>query len=96
MLYRQNKPLEALAQAEILLKHDPRNPGYRELKAAALGRIGEYARAVEIYQDLLKDHPDQPKAWMSYGHTLKALGRTEQAIAAYRKSIALLPNLGEA
>ncbi len=96
VLYRQNKPSEAIAQADILLKSDPRNPGYRALKSAALGQIGEYAQAIEIYEDLLKNHPGQPKAWMSYGHTLKALGRREQSIAAYRKSIALLPSLGEA
>ncbi len=96
VLYRQNKPQECLAQADILLKGDPRNPAYRALKAAAWGQIGEYARAIEIYEDLLKSHPGQPKAWMSYGHSLKALGRREQCIGAYRKSIALLPNLGEA
>ena len=33
---------------------------------------------------------------MSYGHTLKTLGRQEDGIAAYRKSIALMPELGEA
>ena len=96
VLYRQNKPQEAIVQADILLEREPHNPGNRALKAAALGQIGEYARAIEIYEALLKSHPSQPKAWMSYGHALKAIGRTEQAIAAYRKSIALLPNLGEA
>ncbi|MDE2163579.1 MAG: sulfotransferase [Alphaproteobacteria bacterium] len=96
VLYRQNKPLEAIAQADILLKDDPRNPGHRALKAAALGQIGEYARAVEIYENLLATHPGQPKAWMSYGHALKALGRHNECVAAYRKSIALLPSLGEA
>ena len=96
VLYRQNKPLQAIHEADILLKRDPRNPGYRALKAAALGQIGEYADAIQIYLDLLKSHPGQPKAWMSYGHALKALGRYDQCIDAYRKSIALLPSLGEA
>ncbi len=96
VLYRQNKPLQAIAEADILLKSDPRNPGYRALKAAALGQIGEYADAIQIYKDLLKTHPGQPKAWMSYGHALKALGHYDQCVDAYHKSIALLPNLGEA
>jgi tetratricopeptide (TPR) repeat protein len=32
---------------------------------------------------------------MSYGHALKTVGRQDEGIVAYRKSIALLPSLGE-
>ena len=59
-------------------------------------RIGEYEEAIKSYEILLRDQPDQPKAWMSYGHALKTVGRQDEGIAAYRKSIALLPSLGEA
>jgi tetratricopeptide (TPR) repeat protein len=96
VLYRQNKPAEALAQVEVLLKRDPRNPGYRTLRASALARLGETEQANLAYEDVLKAFPNQPKTWMSYGHTLKTAGRQEQCIAAYRKGIALLPSLGEA
>ncbi len=95
-LYRQNKPGEALAQAEILLAAQPRNPSYRSLRAAALGQQGEYGLALADYQALLADHPHQPKAWMSYGHVLKTVGRQADSIAAYRKSLELQPGLGEA
>ena len=96
VLYRANKPAEAVAQGEILLKQNPRHPGYRNLMAAALARLGESERALAMYESVLKDYPDQPKAWMSYGHTLKVVGRHEDSIAAYRRSIAQLPSLGEA
>jgi tetratricopeptide (TPR) repeat protein len=96
VLYRQNKPAEAAAQADILLKADPRNPAYRGQKAAALARTGDSAQSERLYESLLKDFPNQPKTWMSYGHVLKTLGKTEEGIAVYRKSIALLPSLGEA
>ncbi|HUJ47168.1 MAG TPA: sulfotransferase [Rhizomicrobium sp.] len=96
VLYRQNKAVEALEQIAILLAKDPRNPTYRTLKAAALGRVGDYQQAIELYVTLLEEYPHQPKAWMSYGHTLKTVGRTADGIEAYRKSIALLPSLGEA
>jgi len=96
VLYRANKPAEAATQAEILLRKDSRNPGYRNLLAAALARLGENRRALECYAGVLKDYPDQPKGWMSYGHTLKAVGRQDDAIAAYRKGIAQMPGLGEA
>src|SRR5262249_47292795 len=51
---------------------------------------------IAIYEQVLKHHPNQPKAWMSYGHTLKTAGLQDKSIAAYRKSIAQSPNLGEA
>src|SRR6202035_5643100 len=96
VLYRQNKAVEAIAEADRLLEEEPNNPGFRALKAAALGQIGDYARAVANYEPLLREHPDQPKAWMSYGHALKALGRQKDCIVAYRKSVEILPSLGEA
>ncbi|HEX3675225.1 MAG TPA: sulfotransferase [Rhizomicrobium sp.] len=95
VLHRANKPAEALAQAEILEKADPRNPGYRALKAATLSQLGEYAQASQTYGRLLQEFPNQPKGWMSYGHTLKTLGRQQDSIEAYRRAIAQMPGLGE-
>jgi len=96
VLYRANKPAESAAQAEFLLKREPRNPAYRNMLAASLARLGESVRALAAYEDVLKDYPKQPKAWMSYGHTLKVVGRQDDCIKAYRRSIAQLPSLGEA
>jgi len=96
VLHRQMKSEEALAQVELLLANDANNPGLRALRAAILVRIGEYARAIESYEVLLREYPSMPKGWMSYGHALKTVGRPKESIAAYRKAIALLPGLGEA
>jgi tetratricopeptide (TPR) repeat protein len=96
ILYRNSKPQAAIEQTELLLQKDPRNPGYKAIQAAALSFIGEYDRARALFEQLLKAHPQNPKGWMSYGHVLKTMGRREESIAAYRKSIAQLPNLGEA
>jgi predicted Zn-dependent protease len=96
VLHRQNKPAEALREIEALLVLEPRNPAYNNLKAAILVRIGEYQQSIEIYEAVLAAYPQQPKIWMSYGHALKTKGREDESIAAYRKSIELLPTLGEA
>ncbi len=96
VLHRQMKSEEAVRQTDLLLKDDPRNPGYRALRAAALVRIAEYGQAIACYETLLAEYPEQPKAWMSYGHALKTVGRQPECLAAYRKGIALLPSLGEA
>jgi tetratricopeptide (TPR) repeat protein len=95
VLHRQQKSPEAIAEIDILLAGDKRNPGYRALRAAALVRIGEFEAAIAVYESLLKDCPTLSKGWMSYGHTLKTVGRQDDSVAAYRKSLALEPGLGE-
>jgi tetratricopeptide (TPR) repeat protein len=96
VLHRQNKAAAALREVTELLAKDPRNPGYNNLKAAILARIGDLQDSMEIYAGILAEHPAQPKIWLSYGHALKSSGRENDSIAAYKKSIELLPGLGEA
>jgi len=96
VLHRQNKPVEALREIESLLAQDARNPGYQNLKAAVLARIGELSQSIELYEQVLASQPLQPRIWMSYGHALKTEGREADSIAAYKKSIELQPSLGEA
>lgn len=95
VLYRHNKPVEAIAELDRLLAEDGENPAYLNLKAAALGRIGEYEGAIDHYGRVLARHAGHPKAWMSYGHALKTVGRQADAIDAYRRALALQPGLGE-
>ncbi len=96
VLNRQAKPESALPQVERLLAKEPRNPGYLNLKAAILANIGEYSGCIDIYESVLREHPRQPKAWMSYGHALKTARRQEDSVSAYRRAIAMEPTLGEA
>lgn len=95
-LHRRHQPLDALREIDTLLSVDPGNPSYANFKAAVLARLGDYALSIEIYERALAAYPNQPKVWMSYGHALKTAGRREDSIAAYRRSIALEPRLGEA
>jgi tetratricopeptide (TPR) repeat protein len=95
-LYRQNRSIAALQQVDLLMASEPRNSGYRNLRAVVLTNIGEYQEALELYADVLAKHPDQARIWMSYGHALASAGRQPESIAAYRRCIALSPALGEA
>jgi tetratricopeptide (TPR) repeat protein len=96
VLNRKGKPAAALPQVVALLKKEPRNPGYLNLKAAVLANLGDYPESIEVYEAVLKDFPQQPKIWMSYGHSLKTAGRQDDSVAAYRRAIAMQPTLGEA
>jgi Flp pilus assembly protein TadD len=95
VLYRQNRAVEALEQLDLLREIEPNHSGHANLKAAALGRIGDYQEALDLYEEVLANIPDQPKIWMSYGHTLKTVGRQEDCIKAYRQAIDVMPSLGE-
>ncbi|HEY5712805.1 MAG TPA: sulfotransferase [Allosphingosinicella sp.] len=95
VLYKQNRPAEAIAELDRLPEAGEGAAGRHNLKAAALGRIGSYEEAIEVYKQVLADLPDQPKVWMSYGHALKTVGRQQDGIAAYRRALGLAPTLGE-
>jgi len=96
VLNRQAKPVAALPQVERLLAREPANPGYLNLKAAILANMGDYVGSIDVYGEVLRRYPRQPKIWMSMGHALKTVRRTEQSVAAYRRAIEIEPNLGEA
>lgn len=95
ILHRQNRTEEALAELARLTAVDPDNPGYANLKAAALGRVGEFDEALALYEQIIGRGSTPPKLWMSYGHTLKTVGRQEDSVRAYRQAVAIRPELGE-
>src|SRR4029078_13629250 len=74
----------------------PEEVGHWNLKAATLGRLGDFKQAIELYEGVLDRAPDQPRVWLSYGHSLKTVGRQSDGIAAYRQAIALKSDFGEA
>jgi Tfp pilus assembly protein PilF len=96
VLNREGKPESALPEAEWLLAQEPDNPAHLNLKAAILANMGDYVRSVELYSEVLRRYPSQPKVWMSMGHGLRTSRRQEESVAAYRRAIELEPTLGEA
>ena len=64
-----------------LLAVEPDNPNFLILKGTVLVRMGKHPEAMRIYERVLKDYPNQARAQMNYGHTLKTVGRLDEAIA---------------
>ena len=56
-------------------RRSPTDLGHWNLKAATLGRLGDFDEAIALYESVLAAAPDQPRVWMSYGHMLKTVGR---------------------
>ncbi|MBT8080737.1 MAG: sulfotransferase [Gammaproteobacteria bacterium] len=96
VLMRRQMPESAIEETERLLAQEPNNPNFLTLKASILNRIGDQAGALDLYEKVLKNYPRQARAQMSFGHTLHAVGRVDEAIEAYKKCISLSPEVGEA
>lgn len=94
VLHKQARSAEAIVLLDEIALADPGGMANANLRAAALGRIGEYDEALEIYEAVLAKRA-HPKIWMSYGHMLKTVGRQQDCIDAYRRALALQPGLGE-
>lgn len=95
VLYKQNRFAEAVTELDAVLADGGDNPAQESLKAAALGRIGGYDEAVDLYKQLTVRFPAHAKLWMSFGHMLKTVGDQEGSIAAYRNAVEIEPTLGE-
>jgi hypothetical protein len=58
--------------------------------------MGDFDRAVPAYQYLIDNFPPRPKITLGHGHALKTIGRLDDAIGAYRKTIEQQPSFGDA
>jgi tetratricopeptide (TPR) repeat protein len=96
LLLVQQKPALIPPLIERLLQLDPRNADYRNLQASFLSFISQHDRSIDIVASLLAEFPGKPEAWITYGNELKAAGRQQEGIDAYRRAIALKPTSGVA
>ena len=75
---------------------DPKD-GIRDLErtgeASALVNQGKYAEAVTILRDVLANNGAYADAWTLLAKALDRLGRTEEAIEAYKKTMSVAPML---
>ncbi len=94
VLQRQRREREALAQIERLMALDPTNPAYRKLTATLLDAVGEHARAITLFESILAGEPGAASMWVGYGNALKAAGRGDEAVGAFRRAMEIAPASG--
>lgn len=95
-LLQRHKYVRAREELDRLLKVDPINRTYRTTYATALVGLGDHERALTLYRDLIADAPRAADIHLSIAHCLKTLGRTPDAIEAYRAAAAVRPSYGDA
>lgn len=64
--------------------------------ADALGEAGRHAEAEAVVNPVIDGRPDDARLWRALAHARKKLGRTGEALAAYRTAHGLDPQDGEA
>ncbi len=96
ILLMRNEAQAALQHLDHLLAQAPRTGLFMSLRGAARLQIGDYQPAIDDFVAALDQDPYQPRVWMSYGHVLRTVGRQAESVEAYRRSLALVPTLGEA
>ena len=91
-----DRDYEAIEQTRQLLATSPDNARYMYLHAHALIHSGQPDPALGVLTDLLREEPHIAAYWLLYGSALRAMGRREEAVQAYRKSLEVQPDMGEA
>ncbi len=94
-LVNRHKYVRARDEVDKLLALDPRNPDYLTLAATAAVGLGENERAIAIYEQMCTDMPGAADVHLWLGHALKTVGRTPEAIGAYRTAAALRVDFGD-
>ena len=98
-LHQPKETQRALVMLRTAVEREPDSFDARLALALALvtsatkfqGDIDEKNEAEAIARDLTETHPENSDAWSALGYSLSSLGRGDEALAAYRQSIALGP-----
>jgi tetratricopeptide (TPR) repeat protein len=96
VLLKRHKHAQALRELDRLLAADPADVAYRTTYATTAASLGDPARAVDLYEALIREMPLAADLHLSLGHVLKTMGRTGEAIAAYREAARVRPDFGDA
>jgi tetratricopeptide (TPR) repeat protein len=100
VLIDRHKHSEALVQLEKLLLTDPGSNDYRTLHATATISLGHHEAGMRGFEAVLQDTDPASRAaadlHLSIAHSLKTLGRRDEAIERYRQAIAVRPRFGDA
>jgi tetratricopeptide (TPR) repeat protein len=85
----------AQEQVAKLLVADPSNRDYRTLHAVTCVGLGLHERAITLYRELLNGATHPAGLHLSIAHSLKTLGRRDEAIAEYRAAAAARAGYGD-
>ena len=96
ILRKKQKFAQTTEQVNILCDQFPENLNYQAQKASDLMQGGDHAKAITMFDDILKKNPYNFSTLTSKGHAQKTLGNADQAIKSYQSAYQIKPDHGEA
>ena len=88
-LLTQGNPTDARIALEKALRYKPRNQRARNLLGLSLFKLGELARAEEIYRSLIEDHPSDPTLRVNLGLVFLKSGAASDAVRCFETALDL-------
>lgn len=88
-LLQRGQPDAARACALEALRAAPGHLGALNLLGISLNRLGQHARAIQVFDELARRDPRHANHWMNLGTALQAERRHDDALAAYARAAAL-------
>ena len=86
-LRKRQKYAKALVQAQNLTDSAPENLQFQSIFAIECMQSGDFEKAIERFDTILKKLPGDPVTLTSRGHALKTKGASEEAVSSYRDAI---------
>ena len=86
-LRKRQKYAKALVQAQNLTDSAPENLQFQSIFAVECMQSGDFEKAIERFDTILKKLPGDPVTLTSKGHALKTKGASEEAVSSYRDAI---------
>lgn len=96
LLQDQMRPIEAITCYESALRHEPENEIAKAGMAGAFASSGQPEKAVEMLETLTSSGTSTAGIEMTFGHVLKTVGRQDDSLRAYKRSLQIDAQLGEA
>lgn len=96
ILRKRQKHEAALEQANALLSRDPGNPVFLSRHAVESLAVGDYETALAGFDRVLAALPEDAGTHAARAHALKTMGRTDEAVDAYRRAYEARADYGEA
>jgi hypothetical protein len=84
-------PAEARLALEKALRYKPRNQRARNLLGLSLFKLGDLAKAEEVYRSLIEDHPADPTLRVNLGLVFLKSNASSDAVRCFETALDLSP-----
>jgi len=89
--YREQQPYRD-EERDSTSRSDPLHPDNLYLKANGYFHAGEFEKAIEEFDKVIRLAPDRSEAYYKRGKSAEELGRLDSAVADYEQTVRLDPN----